>query len=278
MTDEQIFKLIGKIAFWVILAIVALSSIMTIPTGRKALITRFGAVNRTINKPGLALRVPFIESKIEYDTRTQTIKFDNAKKQDDYTETSSLFAASKDLQDIQIATVVNYHLNSSNIADIYTKYGRQAEYNKNIIEPIVRKTVKAVASQYTAEELVTKRAAFSDAIFKTLTEELSTRDGIVETINIVNLEFSESFTKAIEQKVTQEQNALAEKNKLEAVKFQAEQKIAEAKGTAEALRIEGEAIRSNPEIVTLEAVKKWQGEVPMVMGTGSNLLFNIPTK
>jgi len=278
MTDEQIFKLIGKIAFWVILAIVALSSIMTIPTGRKALITRFGAVNRTINKPGLALRVPFIESKIEYDTRTQTIKFDNAKKQDDYTETSSLFAASKDLQDIQIATVVNYHLNSSNIADIYTKYGRQAEYNKNIIEPIVRKTVKAVASQYTAEELVTKRAAFSDAIFKTLTEELSTRDGIVEAINIVNLEFSESFTKAIEQKVTQEQNALAEKNKLEAVKFQAEQKIAEAKGTAEALRIEGEAIRSNPEIVTLEAVKKWQGEVPMVMGTGSNLLFNIPTK
>jgi len=274
MNENKQYAIGGLIIFFLILLF---TSITTIPTGRKALITRFGAVTRTINRPGLAMKIPFIEGKIEYDTRTQTIKFDNAKAKGDDSESSSLFAASKDLQDVQIATVVNYHLNSANVADIYTKYGRQSEYNKNIIEPIVRKTVKAVASKYTAEELVTKRSEFSDAVFKVLTEELSTRDGIVETINIVNLQFSEIFTKAIESKVSAEQNALAEKNKLEAVKYQAEQKIAEAKGTSEALRIEGAAINANPEIVTLKAVEKWNGQMPTVMG-GSNLLFNIPIK
>jgi hypothetical protein len=45
----------------------------------------------------------------------------------------------------------------------------------------------------------------------------------------VNFNFSESFNKAIEEKVTAEQEALAAKNKLERIKFEADQRIAEAK-------------------------------------------------
>jgi len=49
----------------------------------------------------------------------------------------------------------------------------------------------------------------------------------VTSVSIVNFDFSQSFNQAIEAKVTAEQNALASKNKLDQVKYEAEQRIAE---------------------------------------------------
>jgi regulator of protease activity HflC (stomatin/prohibitin superfamily) len=59
----------------------------------------------------------------------------------------------------------------------------------------------------------------------TLADKLAPRGIIVEDISIVDFAFSPSFTQAIELKVTAEQNALAAKNKLEQVKYEAEQRV-----------------------------------------------------
>ena len=66
----------------------------------------------------------------------------------------------------------------------------------------------------------------------------------VTDVNIVNFQFSADFDAAIEKKVKAEQEALAEKNKLESVKFQAQQKIEQSKAEAESIRIQAEAIKS----------------------------------
>jgi regulator of protease activity HflC (stomatin/prohibitin superfamily) len=62
-----------------------------------------------------------------------------------------------------------------------------------------------------------------------LKNKLETRFIIVDDVNIVNFNFSDSFNRAIEEKVTAEQEALAAKNKLERIKFEADQAVAEAK-------------------------------------------------
>ena len=46
--------------------------------------------------------------------------------------------------------------------------------------------------------------------------------------------------------MTAEQQALAAKNKLEQIKFEADQKIAEARGKGEAMTIESNALKSEP--------------------------------
>jgi hypothetical protein len=75
--------------------------------------------------------------------------------------------------------------------------------------------------------------------------------------------------------VTAEQQALAAKNKLEQIKFEADQKIAEARGKAEAMTIESNALKSNPQILELRALEKWNGTLPQV--TGSAIPFiNLP--
>jgi len=112
--------------------------------------------------------------------------------------------------------------------------------------------------------LITKRESVKDQIKELLTKKLAPRFIIVDDVNIVNFNFSESFNKAIEEKVTAEQEALAARNKLERIKFEAEQKIAESKWKAEASRIEAEALKSNPEILQLRSIEKWNWILPQV--------------
>lgn len=45
--------------------------------------------------------------------------------------------------------------------------------------------------------------------------------------------------------------------------------MAEAEGQAKALQITGEALRNNPQTLELEAVKKWDGKLPVYNGSGA---------
>ena len=78
-------------------------------------------------------------------------------------------------------------------------------------------------------------------------------------VNITDFSFSTSFDSAIEAKVKAEQDALAEKNKLEQVKFQAQQQIEQSKAEAEKIRIQAEAItkQGGEEYVQLQRISKW---------------------
>src|SRR5881628_1908143 len=114
---------------------------------------------------------------------------------------------------------------------------------------------------------------FTAVTGKVFGEGLYFRVPLIESI--VNFEFSKNFNDAIEAKVTAEQQALAAKNKLEQIKFEADQKIAEARGKAEAMTIESNALKSNPQILELRALEKWNGTLPQVTG-GAIPFINLP--
>lgn len=108
-----------------------------------------------------------------------------------------------------------------------------------------------------------------------LNENLSKSDIILEDVFITNFEFSESFDKAIESKVTAEQRALESKNKLEQIKFEAQQQIETAKAEAESIRIKAQAVtqQGGADYVKLQAIQKWDGKLPTQMITGSAVPF-----
>ena len=97
-----------------------------------------------------------------------------------------------------------------------------------------------------------------------------------EAVNIVNFEFSEVFNQAIEAKVTAEQNALAAKNKLEQVKYEADQNVTKADGEAKAIAIQAEAIEAQggAAYIQLKALEKWDGKLPQIVGQGAIPFIN----
>lgn len=232
----------------------------TINAGERGVLLRWGAVTGKILGEGLYFRVPVMDRVIVMDVQVQKEQIDAS-------------AASKDLQSVNSTVAVNFHISPDVVARIYQEIGE--DYKSRLIDPALQEAVKASTAKYTAEELITKREEVRDEIKVHLTSKLEPRGIIVDDFNIVDFNFSTSFNAAIEAKVTAEQSALAAKNKLEQIKFEATQEIEAAKGRAQALQIESDAIKSNPQILELRAIEKWDGRLPTVT-SGATPFVNIP--
>jgi len=220
----------------------------------------------------LHLKVPFVDDVTKVDKRTQSVTFNGNE------GNRPLAAASKDLQDVTIEANINFQVNPASVEKFVTTY--RDDYRVAVIEPIVIERVKTFSAQYTAEELVTKRAEFSDKIFASLRDALAEKEVILTKFSITNFTFSAEFTKSIEAKVTAIQNAEAAKNKLEQTKYEGEQQIVTAKAQAETIRIQAEAINSQggADYVNLKAVERWNGILPVQMIPGATVPFINLTK
>lgn len=251
-TRQQV--MIMRAVKWGFLGLIALIIILgsfgTIDAGERGVKVRLGNVVGTVD-PGLYFKLPFIEHIKTVDVRTQAVIYERE---------NPLTAASSDLQDVNVATVTNYHVDPTRVMELYKQYQTLENHENIVIRPIVRDTVKAVSAEYTAGELVTKRAEFASKVASLLNERLSGKFIVVEQSNITDIKFSEEFSKAIEAKVTAIQNADASKNKLEQVKYEAQQQIETAKAQAESIKIQAQAITSQggADYVKLQWIEAWK--------------------
>lgn len=275
-----IVALLGVIAFF--------GSFGTVDAGERGVKTRNGAITGEVIEPGLYFKWPFIDEVHPIEVRTKTMTFDdntlNTAEEDDKGKyDNSLGAASKDSQQVEVSVVVNYSINPAEARSIYEKYRDVESYQNNVLEPIVRDNTKAITAQYTAEELLAKRGELNERVTSRVRELLAERSALAENINIVNIDFSEAFNNAIEQKVTAQQNAEKAKNQLAQAKYDADKVIEEARGNAESIRIRTEALAQSQSLVEFtkaEALKisaeKGQKIVPdTVVGNSEGLLFNL---
>lgn len=238
------------------------SSFYTINAGENGVLLTWGKADVISKEAGLHLKIPLVQGIIKMSTRTTLVE-ENAQ------------SASKDLQIVHTKVAVNYHLPAENIVKTYVDIG--VNYPEKIISPAIQETVKAVTAKYTAEELITRRTDVKLEIDEALHTRLANRGIVVEPsgVSITNFDFSEEFNKAIEQKVTAEQNALAAKNKLEQVKYEAEQKVAEAKGEAERISVIDDTLNKSPKYLQWMALNKWDGQLPKATGGSAIPFINI---
>ncbi len=83
-----------------------------------------------------------------------------------------------------------------------------------------------------------------------------------------NVRVPDTVLAQINARIANEQEALAAQAKVATVQAQAQQAVAEAQGKAQALNIEGDAIRRNPEVLRIRAIEKWDGKLPQVTSGG----------
>lgn len=278
VNEVKIFTHI-TLGFVLLCLLIWLWPLTSVGAGQRGVVTLFGKVQDNVLDEGLHLVNPLI-SVHKVSVQTQVIKFDNQQKQGDNGEESSLFAATKDLQDVQIATVVTYHLPPTLVKEVYQQYQGLNTFQNNKLSPVVRESVKSLSAQYTAEELVTKRQEFSDKVQASISSRFTELGVAFESFKVVNFEFSAEFTKAIELKATAVQNAEAAKNKLVQVQYEAQQTVEKAKAEAEAIKIQAQAINSQggADYVALQAIQKWNGVLPTQMIPGSTVPFINLTK
>ena len=227
-----------------------------IGAGERGVVLNFGAVEQDVLGEGLHFRVPIMQRVVPMDVKVQKA-------------TTDATASSSNLQEVSSTVAINFHIIPDKANIVYQTIG--IEFKERIIDPAVQEVVKAVSARYSAEDLITKRSAVSDAMKSTLTERLLVHNIAVDALSIVGFSFSKIYMDAIESKQTAEQLAMKAQRDLERIKIEGEQKITSAKAEAEALRLQRENI--SPDLIelrkieaNLEAIKKWNGILPSVTG------------
>lgn len=266
MAKEAISSAMGKksvrnalVVGAILVAFLILNPWVQIGAGERGVLLNFGAVQKTVLGEGLHFKIPVMQQVARMDVKVQKATTDAA-------------AASSNLQDVSSTVAINYHIIPDKANIVYQTIGM--DFKERIIDPAVQEVVKAVSARYSAEELITKRSAVSDAMKATLTERLLVHNIAVDAFSIVGFSFSKIFMEAIESKQTAEQLALKANRDLERIKIEAEQKITAAKAEAESLRLQRANI--SPDLIELrkieanmKAIDKWNGILPQVTGSGA---------
>lgn len=249
----------------VVIVTLVFGSFFTVDSGTRKIVLSAGEAT-AVAEEGLNFKIPFYQSTSEIDIKT-------------HKASQRANAASKDLQIVSSTISVNYHYDSSKLIDIYKTTG--FDIDESIIAPRIQETLKAVAARYSAEGLITNRQKAKNEIDVILKKDLAKYHLVVEDIQLTEFNFSEEFNAAIEAKQTEEQKTLKAEKIYQRTKIEAESRIAQATGEAEAIRIQAEAIQNNggEEYVSLKWIEKWDGKAPeFVAGNASDIMLSMKGK
>lgn len=222
-----------------------------------------GKIDEETLPPGLYFYNPFTSGIIEMDNRVQ--------RAEGYTSTYT-----KDVQQADIAYVVNYSLLPSASAKILMDVGR--DYDKKIIPQVITGSMKNVIGQWNAIDLIANRQKASQQIIELMQSELERSGIIVSNLELTDVSYQEQFEKAVEDKVTAVQRAEESKNNTVRVQEEATQRIIAAKADAEAMQIKTEALKQSQSLVMYEAVQKWDGVLPQIITGDGGTLLQLPAR
>jgi regulator of protease activity HflC (stomatin/prohibitin superfamily) len=253
----------------IVIVVLLLSSTVQVPAGFRGVVITFGAVENRIMEEGLNFKFPFTQNVVFMDVQIQKAE-------------STESTATADLQEVSTTVAVNYRLNPDKVNEIYRDL--RQDYLDRVIKPNIEESLKATTALFRAEELITNRAVVKQTFDDILKERLALFNIGVISVSLTDFQFSQSFSEAIEAKVTAEQQALVSKNELEKIKFEAQQQIiqAEAAKNATIARAEGDALAQiisanatarSIEIITSQMTEEyaeylwliqWDGKLPAV--------------
>lgn len=211
------------------LLLIGLSCVHTVPPGFRGVLVTFGSVSDRILGEGLNTKLPW-QSVVNMKVTLEVIEVDES-------------TASNDLQEVTTQLAVHYNVMPDRANEVYREM--KMKYDSLLLRPVIQEDLKAVTAQWTAEELVTKRPLVVLALEDKLRASVEVVYGIrIQTVNIVDFQFSLAFSEAIEEKVTAEQNALTAKNYLEQVRWEQEQAVVIQEAEARIKLIQAEAQRN----------------------------------
>jgi len=247
--------------FLILLFLALISSFFVIVNaGERGVLMKFGAVQNVVLDEGIHPLIPMVHTVEKMSVRVQSHEI-------------SAEASSKDLKDVYTDVALNWHIVPEETHLIFQQIGNQDAVVQSIINPAVEEVLKAVMAMYTAEEIITKRGQVKNGVDQALIGRLRPYHIAVDDISLVHVHFSNRFSDAVEAKQVAEQEAKrAEFVALKAMK-EAEAKVNLATGEAEAQRL----LRENltPELLQRQAIEKWNGNLPFIVGGESTRLLDL---
>lgn len=276
-------SVIIAVAILLLCAVIYMTCTSMVPTGYTGILTTFGRVEDYTLDAGLHMKNPF-QAVVLMDNREQKTAFNTE-------------AFSSDIQQVEVVGSVNFAINKATAMTLYKEVG--TNYFTTLVMPRLLENTKATFSKFTAENLVAERENLSITIREKLVGEM-TKYGInIISVSIENIDFTDSFTDAVEAKqvaaqkklqaeIEQEQATMETKQAAERQRITAEAEASvkkiEADAAAYATKVQSEAEAEANRLISASLTehliswvqaKGWDGKLPTFMSTGEGVTLPI---
>lgn len=289
--DVRLWRLPIIIAVALAAVFIIASCIAVVPTGYTGILTTFGRVEDRTIASGANFIAPW-QKVIKMDNRTQKVELQTS-------------AFSSDIQQVDLQMSVNYCIDQNTAQTLYRTVGEN--YYETVMFPRIQENVKAIFSQYSAENLIAKREVLSEAIAENTRNDLAGYGITIVSFAVEDIDFTDAFTDAVEAKQVAAQRKLAAETEqaqktmeeeqaakravisaqadadkaiiaanadLEVVKVQAEAALYAGEKEAEMNKRISESL--TPELSKYYWIKQWNGKLPdTVLSSDGNYMVNL---
>jgi len=151
----------------------------------------------------------------------------------------------------------------------------------NYVARQAREVVYDVTSKFGSATVHTERTRIAADTVRQLQASLDAEAGkgmfFVRSANVRNLVTDPALEANIKAAAQAQFKLQEEKNRLEVARVEADRKRAEAQGEADSIRIKAEAVakQGGAEFVQMEAIKKWDGKLPVTNAGGVLPFINV---
>ena len=264
---------------------IAIAAIITgcgqVDTGEAGFFTRWGEItSREPLSDGLHFYEPFGTELVTYSIRNQKREFE-----------TTVFT--KDVQSMVLQISVTYHLEKGSIMELHAKTGR--DYENVLISPAIIGLAKDAIGKYQADAIIAERQSVNSEIEAELRNAMRPYGIAIEFTKLLNIDYSDAFERAVEEKQVALQKSIKEKNETARLKEVANQQVvkaeadakakilnseAEAKAIlikaeseAKAIEMKNKALASSTALIEYTVAQQWDGKLPVQMLGNSPVPF-----
>ena len=241
--------------------LVFVQSICVIPSNTVGV--KYSALHGTSKdtlKEGVHFVTPFVDKIYKIDTTVQERTDDNVSVQ------------TKDAQWAKMQVNVKYEVSKSNAFKVYKQYKTMDALKDNIIGNYAQNAMNEVCSNYNIIDLLgDKRNEIINKATDILKQNLEKEGVTLKMLTIKDLDAGKKIEKAISDEAVAKKQVETAKQKQEKARTEAETKLIEAEGEANANEVKTKAL--TPEVLQEQWINKWDGKLPNV--TDGNTMIGL---
>lgn len=283
--------IIFVLIFFVLPNLKVINPFFSVEFGTVGVVSRFGKIDRRAD-PGLNIKLPIFEKvnfyttqKIIYETSqhpTESPYYNQVKKganldsnEQKVNSDAADFAVdttTEDGQQVSIRYTLRYRLDPEKIMWIAENIGSQDQVAQRIVQAQSRSVSRNIARQFPASQLYTGNVFdYQQSVEDKLRESFVENGVILDEFLVRQLQFSNQYIAAVEQKQIEQEKVKTEEFKAQQEEFIKEQKIVRAEGEAEAQDLLRQTI--DPLVLQKMAIEKWNGILPQYVGGSGEVPF-----
>lgn len=191
----------------------------------------------------------------------------------------SFTASSKEGKSMKIDLTYTYQYRKENVVNVFNRFKGQSgkEVRDNFIKPNIISWTKEVTARYAVSDIIgAERASVNEALTEYLSEKFEKYGITVSNVSLINVDVDKETKKAINAKITAQQDAQTQEIKnqtaIDKANAKAQAKIIEAEAEAKANKIISDSITD--ELLKQKKIDKWDGKLPKVQGNATTAIID----